>query len=212
MVTEESFQIPKTARYVTLGDPVTANKLLLVLHGYGQLSRYFIRKFDQLVSEGYFIVAPEGMHRFYLEGTSGRVGASWMTKERRMDDIHDNVRYLDLLASNFESQFNFQQKVLLGFSQGGATAARWESLGTTDFDCCVLWGSIMPEDIEVSPMKSAPSNYHFVVGDQDPYFQGSYSVEKAIKEQQELGLKTHVFEGKHDIDGLFLKTLLAKYL
>ena len=30
------------------------------------------------------------MHRFYLEGSSGRVGASWMTKEAREDDKKEN--------------------------------------------------------------------------------------------------------------------------
>jgi predicted esterase len=212
MSTEGSLNISKTVRYATLGNIHNSTKLLIALHGYGQLPRFFIRKFEQLMNEGYFIVAPEGMHRFYLEGTSGRVGASWMTREARLDDISDNIEYLDLVASKFIQEGKFEKKVLLGFSQGGATAARWDNLGNSLFDCCIFWGSIMPEDIDVSPMKAVGTNYHFVVGNQDPYFQGDYSVKKAIEAQQQLGLKTHVFDGKHDIDASFLKSLLANHL
>ena len=212
MSNEGSLKISKTVRYATLGEIQLASKLLIVLHGYGQLPRYFIRKFESLVAEGYFILAPEGMHRFYLEGTSGRVGASWMTREARLDDISDNIQYLDFVASKIIQQGKFENKVLLGFSQGGATAARWDNLGSSRFDVCILWGSIMPEDIEVSPIKTEGTNYHFVVGKQDPYFQGDSSVNKTIEAQQQLGLKTHVFDGGHDIDAVFLRSILANHI
>ena len=73
MVEEHSFSIQKTTRYYTCGDISKATRLLVVLHGYGQSAFFFLKKFEFLVAKGYFIVAPEGMHRFYLEGTSGRV-------------------------------------------------------------------------------------------------------------------------------------------
>jgi hypothetical protein len=81
-MTENKLSIEKTIRYFTIGDIEKAKYLLIALHGYGQLSSYFGKKFEDLPNE-FFIVIPEGMHRFYLDGTSGRVGASWMTKEAR---------------------------------------------------------------------------------------------------------------------------------
>jgi hypothetical protein len=82
----EKIQSQRTYRYAVSGNP-TAKNLLYVLHGYGHLAPYFIRKFNSL--EDSFIVAPEGMYRFYLYGSSGRVGACWMTKEERLDDALD---------------------------------------------------------------------------------------------------------------------------
>ncbi|HBP44750.1 MAG TPA: hypothetical protein DD635_02535, partial [Flavobacteriales bacterium] len=112
-----SFDIKKTARYFTIGPAFADSKgILIVLHGYGQLPGFFIKRFQPIADDGWAIVAPEGLHRFYLEGTQGRVGASWMTKEARQDDILDNVHYLDSLAT--ELQLNRQRPVLLGFSQG----------------------------------------------------------------------------------------------
>ena len=94
---EFQFTHPKTFRYHILNEGTNAKKVLYVLHGYGQLAEFFVRKFRELGDE-YLIVAPEGMHRFYLQGSSGRVGASWMTKEDREQDIkHDDERQSDQL-------------------------------------------------------------------------------------------------------------------
>ena len=37
-------------------------------------------------------MAPEGLSRFYLEGFSGKVGATWMTREDRLNDIDNYLR------------------------------------------------------------------------------------------------------------------------
>ena len=57
---EQHLTSTKTFRYFTYGDIDKATKLIFVLHGYGQLAEFFIRKFHFL-EEDYLIVAPEGM-------------------------------------------------------------------------------------------------------------------------------------------------------
>ncbi|MFT7345493.1 MAG: putative esterase, partial [Lentimonas sp.] len=92
-------KIDKTAKVSVLKNEENPNdQLLIVLHGYGQLSQFFIQKFSSLTHQC-DIIAPEGMHRFYLNGSSGRVGASWMTKEERETDIEDNQKYLEEVLS-----------------------------------------------------------------------------------------------------------------
>jgi hypothetical protein len=51
-------------------------------------------KFWQILV-GRIIIAPEGLSRFYRKGFSGDVVASWMTKDDRLDDMEDYVRYLN---------------------------------------------------------------------------------------------------------------------
>ncbi|MGB1122955.1 MAG: hypothetical protein ACPG08_05475, partial [Flavobacteriales bacterium] len=127
-----SFSVTKTARYFTAGPAIAeANGVLIALHGYGQLPEFFMRRLQPLADAGWAIIAPEGLHRFYLEGAHGRVGASWMTKEAREDDIADYVRYLDALSA--ELGLTERRPVLLGFSQGVATASRWVAMGQTAF-------------------------------------------------------------------------------
>ena len=59
---EHHINVPRTARYHTVGDGGTARAIWIVLHGYGQLARYFLRKFEGL-DAGLLIVAPEGLTR-----------------------------------------------------------------------------------------------------------------------------------------------------
>ncbi|MES2799669.1 MAG: hypothetical protein V4638_06610 [Bacteroidota bacterium] len=196
---EHHIKSEKSFRYYTHGDIQKATKLLFVFHGYGQLAQFFIRKFH-LVSDDYFIVAPEGMHRFYLNGTAGRVGASWMTKEDRENDIVDNLNFLENLAKEFESH-NFEEKIILGFSQGGATAARWHFQNKNKFDRLILWASIFPPDLKIENefKLSSNSKNSFVLGNSDEYF--NEDQQKEIKVfYQKLNFDIVEFEGGHDID------------
>ncbi|MCY7356827.1 MAG: phospholipase, partial [Rudanella sp.] len=47
MSNEHHLSVQRTARYYTLGDfTEQTTDLWFVLHGYGQLAKYFIRRFD----------------------------------------------------------------------------------------------------------------------------------------------------------------------
>jgi predicted esterase len=193
------FKSEKTFRYAAHGELSTAHTIIYVLHGYGQLSEFFIRKFSCL-GEGYIVVAPEGMHRFYLNGTSGRVGASWMTKEARETDIADNIHWLNELDKRIILDQKKRKKIILGFSQGGATAARWFYNGDPQADQLIMWASIFPPDLSIKDEISAKSdNGIFVVGKNDPYFPEKEH-EMAIVHFQQLGFSTFTFDGGHDLD------------
>lgn len=192
--------ITKNIRYFTLGDSKSKH-LLYVLHGYGQLASFFIQKFELLTQKGYFIVSPEGMHRFYLEGTSGRVGASWMTKEDRETDIKDNIQYLNVLHEFITTQGNYEQVSLLGFSQGGATAARWSAQFQGNFTQLVLWACVFPEDMKMHFEQRQPATQLvFALGDEDPYFQDAEQQKEIKKFYAQLNFSVILYHGKHQID------------
>ncbi|MFM7683134.1 MAG: alpha/beta hydrolase [Bacteroidota bacterium] len=207
MATEQKLSAPKTFRYWISGDIKKADKLLVVLHGYGQLAEFFIRKFNG-VPEDYFIVAPEGMHRFYLNGTSGRVGASWMTKEDRESDIADNLNWLTQLFAELTEQKSFDKTILLGFSQGGATAARWYYSQKVQIDQLILWASVFPPDLKKPEIKSNSNNY-FVIGTDDEYYDVEAQISE-IKFYQKIGFTSLQFEGKHDVEMSIFKRILVK--
>jgi predicted esterase len=205
----EEFKSEKTFRYAKQGDISKAHTILYVLHGYGQLAEYFIRKFSAL-GTGYFVIAPEGMHRFYLNGTSGRVGASWMTKEARETDISDNMHWLNELDFRIENKSEKLRKVILGFSQGGATAARWFYEGKIQADQLIMWASIFPPDLTIKEeIKTKVSKGVFVVGTNDPYFQ-EINDKLAIDHFQQLGFTTFLFDGGHDLDENTLLNILKR--
>lgn len=205
---EHKLEHSKQYRFFTSGDQTNANKLLIVLHGYGQLPAYFIRKFSFL-KDDYFIVAPEGMHRFYLSGTSGRVGASWMTKESREDDIKDNISFLNLLLKKMKAEKEYDSITILGFSQGGATAARWFYQLNDPKINFILWASIFPPDLDIKKevSHSPHTNNHFVLGTNDQYFSKEDQL-KTLAFYQDINYNIHTFDGDHDIDQETLQKII----
>jgi predicted esterase len=181
---------------------------LYVLHGHGQQAQYFIRKFRSFFDK-VLVVAPEGMHRFYLQGASGRVGASWMTKEAREDDISDNLHWLNELDAHISERFQPTKKIVLGFSQGGATAARWYHLGKGNIDAMILWACVFPPDLSPEDEINEAENQYFVIGDEDEYYD-STSQSSLIEFYDDKGFTTHSFHGKHDIEVKTLETILSE--
>ncbi|MEN9997068.1 MAG: hypothetical protein RI922_58 [Bacteroidota bacterium] len=198
----------KTYRYFTLGKIETAKKLLFVLHGYGQLPEYFIQKFKSLEHD-YFIVAPEGMHRFYVKGNSGRVGASWMTKEERLIDIEDNLLFLTQLHALFSHQFNKEQISLLGFSQGAATAARWFYSNNGLAHQLIIWASVFPPDLLISEVIKPTLSIQnkFIIGSNDEYFD-QIQQREICDFYKNYGFEIIQYDGNHDIDESTLTRIL----
>ena len=150
------------------------------------------------------------MHRFYLNGTSGRVGASWMTKEEREDDISDNIDWLNALNKQIRSLGNFEKCIILGFSQGGATAARWFNSPDMDADHLIMWSSIFPPDIEIEKLihPNEKRNF-FVIGTNDEYFnEDSYN--EAVLFYSHLNFEVKTFTGEHNIHSETLHSILAE--
>jgi len=154
-------EVVRTARYWMLGDPASAKEVWFVLHGYGQLARRFLRRFDPIASATRCIVAPEALSRFYVGGGKGRhgsgslVGATWMTREDRGSEIEDYVGYLDRVADRVLGSVRGPDVTVLGFSQGVATASRWTVMGSLRPSRLVLWGDFLPPDLDLDRARGA---------------------------------------------------------
>lgn len=159
---EHHIPVTRTARYHTLGDTASPREVWFVLHGHRQLSAYFIRHFAPLDDGTRLIVAPEALNRFYLERTSwqgagqARVGATWMTREDRLTDIEDYVGYLDALYLRTLEPAGVAAAriVVLGFSQGVATACRWLCRGKARAHRLILWAGPLPPEMDAGPPES----------------------------------------------------------
>ncbi len=151
MIHERHLRVWRTARYHVLGEGERApREIWVVLHGYGQLAAPFLKRFAPLDDGTRLIVAPEALSRFYLDGVNhppdGRVGASWMTREDRLHEMDDYVAYLDAVVAALPAEG--ARLVVLGFSQGTATASRWAVRGAVRVDRLVLWAGLLPPDVD----------------------------------------------------------------
>lgn len=197
-------QVPRTARYHLLGVPGPGiRRVYYVLHGYGQLAAFFIQNFQPVVAPDTLVVAPEALSRFYLDGVFGRVGASWMTKEDRLNEITDYLRYLDLLQNEVSRKLEGPavENIVLGFSQGCATAWRWMMKGNPASNKLVLWaGSVPSESSAQTRDKLLETEIILAYGEQDPYIKAG-DAEKMVFELQSVkpDLHVEVFDDGHRI-------------
>ena len=183
-----------------------------VLHGYGQLAEYFIRKFEKINDGQTYIVAPEALSRFYLNGNSGRVGASWMTREERLTEIDDYVAYLDSIYKTvFQDQSPDNVRItVLGFSQGTATTCRWLTQGTLRCDRLILWAGYFANGIldVLEPSRLPASKTYFVYGNEDEFLNQLDLTGYLAKLQTDLPiLKVLEYDGGHAID----QSILAEH-
>jgi predicted esterase len=204
MYQSHQIAVQKTAHFYTLGHPSASTKRFwIICHGYGQLASRLIQQFQLLDLEENFILAPEGLHRFYWQGFSGEVAASWMTKADRLDDIADYSNYLQQVYEQYLSILPQNiQIILFGFSQGCATQCRWIIAKQPHFNKLVLWGGTLPEDIDYQPLLPYLSNKEiiFAYGLQDQFLTVENRIEKHIDFAKANGIlmKTWTFEGKHE--------------
>lgn len=170
MLEEHSIKVERTARVVTKG---TINEetqyVWFVCHGYGQLANYFIQKFN--LPDEHYIVAPEALSRFYLGENYQKVGASWMTKVDRENEILDYLEYLDKVYFQFVSPHQNEKIkiIVLGFSQGCATISRWAANTSQQIDWLILGGGIPAQELLDKDLLKK-YNAIFSIGEKDEFF------------------------------------------
>lgn len=201
MITEHHITVPRTARYAMLGQPGShIRQLWYVLHGYGQLATQFIHDFEILNDGATLVIAPEALSRSYVRGGNGAVGASWMTREDRLNEINDYLTYLNLLHAYLLRQLSQSQLsiTLLGFSQGTATAGRWLASGGVVVQQLILCGGALPPEFSAEHLGQAKAT--FMIGREDQLV-NRQELELQRKALQSAGKAVQLieFDGGHQV-------------
>ena len=205
--------VSRTAHYYSIGEPSEKiERLWIVCHGYGQLAKTFIRRFEDLEDGKTLVLAPEGLSKFYWEGFTGKPVASWMTREHRLDEIEDYCNYLKKLYELYMPQLSENVKVtILGFSQGTATVTRWLMRDFPKIDHLILWAGSLPDDIDFAPHADYFNSKKlvFAYGDKDPFLtEKRMTWVKKLIEKNKLEFEEFPFEGEHTVEREALKRLV----
>jgi predicted esterase len=212
---EHHITVTRSARYFTSGSlGGETRQVWFVCHGYSQLAETFLGYCQALEDDSRFLIAPEGLSRFYVDGTRGLVGASWMTREDRDHEIDDAVSYLDATyQSCFERIERGRVSVhALGFSQGVAAACRWAVRGNAQLDHLVMWGERLPPEFATPESVERLRDLRLTVvnGLHDEYVSIRAMDEHATR-LRKLGLffEDIRFDGGHRLDKETLRGIVA---
>lgn len=191
------------ASYYTLNELTEkTERVWVVFHGYGQLAEFFIKKFQSLDPEKNFIIAPQGLSKYYLEGVYGRVGASWMTKEDRLTEIENQYAYIDKVLKTC-GNLSDKKLIYFGFSQGTATMGRYAAHAQIPFDQMIIWAGTFPPDTNPVHWKflTGKEAIHYYTSKEDIYFreemisQQNDVIKKALGREPQL----HWYDGGHKV-------------
>ncbi len=218
---ERHIRITRTARYYTLGSPAPPlPEVWLVCHGYRQLARRFLPRFAGLDDGTRLIVAPEGLSRFYLHDPAGRrhgkeipVGATWMTREDRENEIADYIglldAVLDAVLDGTTSALGEQpvRLTVFGFSQGAQTVCRWVAAGEADIERVILWGGYLPDDFDLQrgPDRLRSAEFILVRGLDDQFIsEEAHASQEARLHELGIPFETLTHAGGHELDTALL--------
>lgn len=203
---EQFIRTEVQAPYYTYGTKHAGTRQVwLVCHGYGQLARYFLRRFDGLSPQHHYVIAPEGLSRFYLDPAYKKVGASWMTREHREKEIESQWTLLDRIweAETRDIDLGEVQVTLMGFSQGVSTISRWAISRQCLFDRLLLWAGRFPPEIDrtQTAFVKAEAQVVAIVGEEDPLVgPEAWEAEKTkLTHLFPTQLSVHTFAGGHEV-------------
>lgn len=209
----------RTGRYALIGtEPAEARRVWFVFHGYGQLADRFLRPFDGLVPADTCVIAPEGLNRFYRDSPKAdgshlqKVGANWMTREAREDDIADTLHWLDTVYDAALGSRQYEAVGVLGFSQGVATATRWIAHGKVRPSAFVVWAGGLATDVPQQALRDRLRNVDvtFIAGDHDPFLtEDTRPTAMAALRSIQSQAREVTFHGEHALDPMTLGPLLA---
>lgn len=214
--TQHNIEITKTARYYSLGSFGEPNELWICLHGYAHRAENFIENFRPIVTDDRLIIAPEGLSRFYTRGFGGTVGASWMTREDRENEIKDYVIYLEKLYTEVLTKCDSKPDriVLFGFSQGVPAILRTIAETGIRADEIVMWSGDVPRDLNFEGFLSNAKDVRkwLLYSKTDPLVrQEIYSETQELLNTHSIRYKVLHFDGGHEIPEAALKELVSRF-
>jgi predicted esterase len=153
-----------------------------------------------------------------------------MTREDRLHEIDDYVRYLDRVfddaladvldaasrshaggATNAADAAGARVAIVaLGFSQGAATVARWAARTAYRLDHVILWGAPLPPELEPAPDLFGSARLTIAAGTRDRFLnEERMSREEERMRRGGLDFDMYRYDAGHRIDALALTRLAA---
>ena len=136
---------------------------------------------------------------------AGYIG--WHFAPGRLHEIDDYVRYLDAVHDAVGAG-GAERVVVLGFSQGTATASRWVTLGRVRADHLICWAGDVAHDLDPAALRDrlGPAGLTLVTGTADPYLDADrLAAAEARLHAHAVPFRRRSFDGDHRLDAETLR-------
>jgi predicted esterase len=154
-----SFTTPRTARYLSLGEPGPAIAHMWVcLHGHGQPMAELAAQLQNLDTPERLLLLPEALSRYEqpqnlnadgIIDEAPRTDAAWFAAETLLPDLTDLSVYLDALVNKVLAECPPNTPVtVLGYGHGAAAACRWLAGNSVAYDRLILVAPVFPAAID----------------------------------------------------------------
>ncbi|UZO79519.1 serine hydrolase family protein [Aquimarina sp. ERC-38] len=170
---EKEITYHSTNTYSTLFSlTLKTNKIWLVFHGIGYLSRYFIRFFQELDPTTNYVIAPQAPSKYYKDFSYKKIGSSWLTKENTTIEIENNLQYIHAIFTKEEIPLE-KELVVIGYSQGVSMASRWIANYKINPSYFFIISGAFPKELNQKHFLhlTNTSKLIHIVGENDPYFE-----------------------------------------
>ena len=178
------------------GAPPAAG-VLAGFHGYMENAAILMARLRAIPgSDAWTLLSIQGLHRFY-KGRGEEVVAGWMTREDRENAIADNIAYADNALNGVVTDRD-GPLVLVGFSQGVATAFRAGTRGTRRAAGIVGVGGDVPPELLADPLVEFPRVLLLRGARDEWYSEEKLSADVAALDRRGVRHTAHVYDGAHE--------------
>ncbi|WP_426058628.1 hypothetical protein [Hymenobacter sp. B1770] len=148
-----SFTTPRTARYLSLGEPGPAIEHVWVcLHGHDQPMSDLANQLLNLDTPERLLLLPEALSRHALPTTEGDApctGAAWFAPDSLLADLADLSTYLDGLTNDVLARCPPGTPLtVFGYGHGAAAACRWLAGTSLDYTRLIMCAPVFPTEID----------------------------------------------------------------
>jgi predicted esterase len=170
--------------------------VLVGFHGYREDAATHMAVLESIPgSEGWLLVAVQGLHRFYTKG--GDVVAGWMTSQDRELAIADNIDYIQGVVAAVRAEFSTSTRlVFAGFSQGAAMAFR--AAAHIPAAALIVVGGDVPPDVAALAAAPLPPVLYGCGRDDQLYTPELHATDVATLQRRGVSVESIIYDGGHD--------------
>lgn len=182
----------------------TTKNIWICMHGLGYLATYFKKYFKDLDPAIHAVIVPQAPSKFYMGDTFKNVGACWLTRIDTMQEMDNNLNYLNKVLKQEEITGD-PRLVLFGYSQGVSIATRFLKNYHHSIKALIMHSGSIPTEFTAADgahFKKHCGRFIHISGKRDEYVTPEIIAREKDKIEMLFGMDCEIYHPdiKHIVD------------